>query len=149
MRSLLEFPVDFCSWIRCWDPYLSTWDCFDRRYLSFLVSSICCTIMDLISSLPGVVLIHVSSLSDAGISFYTPVLGIVHVSSQPFLLEWVDDDMTEFTEESQDLIITGGTQGDVVDSVEDLVSSAGSFDTEVYVDASVTLFDDTSSVVGL
>ena len=151
VRSLLELPVDLCSWIRCWDPYLSTWDCFDRRYLSFFGSSICCIIMDLISSLPGVVLIHASSLSDARISFYTPVLGIVHVSSRPFSLEWVDDlsDMTEFTDESQDLIIIDDTQRDVVDSVEDLVSLAGSFDTEVYVDASVTPFNDTSSAVGL
>ena len=99
MRSLLELLVDLHSWIGCWDPYLSTWDCFDQRYLSFFGSSICCTIMDLISSLPSVVFIHASSLSNAAISFYTPMLGIVHVSSRPFLLEWVDDpsDMIEFT----------------------------------------------------
>ena len=57
--------------------------------------------------------------------------------------------MEEFIEESQDLIITDDNQEDVVDSIEDLVSSAGSFDTKVYVDASVTLYDDTSSAVDL
>ena len=142
VRILLELPVDFRSWFRCWDPYISTWDCFDRRYLSFLGSSICCTIMDLICSLLGVVFVHASSLPDAGISFYTPMLGIVHVSSRPFLLEWVDDitDMMEFTDESQDRLGIDDIQEYAMDSFEDLASSADSFVT-TELDSDATVFD--------
>ena len=80
-----------------------------------------------------------------GISFYTPVLGFVHISSRPYLLECVDDIsyLAVCTDESQDHIGIDDIQEDAVGSFEDLVSlgtekldnSANVFDT-LYVDMS-------------
>jgi len=101
--------------------------------------------MDLISKLHGVVFSCAKSLSDVGISFYTLVLGFVHISNRPYLLECVDDIsyLAVCKDESQDHIGIDDIQEDVVGNFEDLVSlgteeldrSANVFDTP-YVDMS-------------
>ena len=92
MRSLPELPVD--SNLRIWtrDCYIGIWDSVDWRSLTLFGSSVCLgAIMDLISRLHGVVFSCSSILSDVGISFYAPMLGFIHISSRPYLLECVDD----------------------------------------------------------
>ena len=98
--------------------------------------------MDLISRVHGVVLSCASSLSDVGISVYTLVLGFVHISSRPLLLECVDglSYLAVFTEESQDHMGIDDIQGDAEGNFEDLVSSAVSFGIEE-LDSSATVFD--------
>lgn len=146
VRSLLELPADSSlqMWIR--DCDIGVWDYVDWRSLSPIGSSNRSgALMDLISSLPGVVLIHVSSLSDAGISFYTPMLGVVCISSRPLRMQWACDEsgtseMLVFTGESQDRVATTDIQEDAMDNSEDLVSSPVSFSTEE-LDSDATVFD--------
>ena len=146
VRSLLELPAD--SSLRMWirDCYIGAWDYVDWRSLSPIGSSNSLgAIMDLISRLHGVVLIHNSSLSDVGISLYTPMLGVVYISSRPLRVQWVCDDsgtskVLVFTDESQDRIGIDDIQEYVVDSFEDLASSADSFVT-AELDSDATVFD--------
>ncbi|KAH9329864.1 hypothetical protein KI387_001972, partial [Taxus chinensis] len=52
-----------------------------------------CSIMDMIHRLQGVVLIYASNLSDVGICFYAPSLGIFHICRGPFSVDWFVDDI--------------------------------------------------------
>jgi len=95
--------------------------------------------------LHGVVLPCDSNLSNVGISFYTPVLGVVCISSRPLRMQWAYDDLgtselSVITDESEDRIGIDDIQADVVDSYEDLVSPAVSFGTEE-LDSDATVFD--------
>ncbi len=82
VRIFLELPADSSLQIWTQDCYIGIWDSVDRRSLILFGSSVCLgAIMDLIRRLDGVVFSCASSLFDVGISFYTPVLGFVHISS--------------------------------------------------------------------
>ena len=125
VKIFLELPAN--SSLRIWtrDCYIGIWDSVGWRSLTLFGSSVCLgAIMDLISRLHGVVFSCASILSDVGISFYTPMLGFVHISSRPYLLECVDDIsyLAVCIHESQDHIGIDDIQKDAMGNFEDLVS---------------------------